>query len=657
MQQKMLNKIFRLKNHGGESMKKSWKGNKDKNKTGLCNSILRGSGSNKSMKIFLPALILMLNLASALDFFRKMNAKLILMAMLILSMAALSIPQVQAAGTVSHPASEITAGTFNVGNFTFQNYLFITQWLGIGTSNPMNELNVIGTGNFTTDLYVAEQQVCREDGTNCPAGASETGNVTDVTATAPITSTGGATPNIAITLDGDLATTSPITGAVNNIFPGTGTKATIGVTVAKDIVTTSPLTVNGGANLDNVIIGSDADITIAIQDATTAQKGAVQLEDSTSSTSTTKAATPNSVKSAYDLANSKDNYGDWDLYTDGSARKSVTSAADVGFDSGTGIDVSWDGSRDVGFSFDCSDVTDSGNDGLSCSGEDLVVGAGDGLDVSTTQLSVDVTDIIGDGLAEDASNNLIFDCSDVISTGLACSGEDLYIPTTYRGANAICSGTDTYLDGEGNCDTASTIVTNGGGLKSESDTLATVTGRGATTATASSFTSTANPGLTVGNGATGYLKVGGSTISDAGGDLTLDSDSGEVYIPDELGIGTTNPSAKLEISDGSYSMRLNIDGATSEIFTADWGTNIEIKTTQSGGTVNEGQLYLKNDGNVGIGTTGPDTELHVKGGLCVDTDDACSDPGDGNVDVAGNIKLSSTGYIHSGGNVIIRLGV
>jgi hypothetical protein len=40
-----------------------------------------------------------------------------------------------------------------------------------------------------------------------------------------------------------------------------------------------------------------------IQDATTTQKGQVQLTDSTSSTSTTTAATPSSVKSAYDLAN------------------------------------------------------------------------------------------------------------------------------------------------------------------------------------------------------------------------------------------------------------------------------------------------------------------------------------------------------------------
>lgn len=69
------------------------------------------------------------------------------------------------------------------------------------------------------------------------------------------------------------------------ITPNPGDITSVGVT--------SPIT--GG--------GTSGDVTIGIQDGTTAQKGAVQLEDSTSSTSTTKAATPNSVKSAYDLAN------------------------------------------------------------------------------------------------------------------------------------------------------------------------------------------------------------------------------------------------------------------------------------------------------------------------------------------------------------------
>ena len=58
------------------------------------------------------------------------------------------------------------------------------------------------------------------------------------------------------------------------------------------VTATSPLT--GG--------GTSGAITVGIQAATTIQSGAVQLENSTSSTSTTTAAVPASVKSAYDLA-------------------------------------------------------------------------------------------------------------------------------------------------------------------------------------------------------------------------------------------------------------------------------------------------------------------------------------------------------------------
>jgi Phage tail fibre repeat len=51
--------------------------------------------------------------------------------------------------------------------------------------------------------------------------------------------------------------------------------------------------------------GTSGTVSIGIQDASTTQKGAVQLTDSVSSTSTTTAATPNSVKTAYDTAVAK----------------------------------------------------------------------------------------------------------------------------------------------------------------------------------------------------------------------------------------------------------------------------------------------------------------------------------------------------------------
>jgi hypothetical protein len=70
---------------------------------------------------------------------------------------------------------------------------------------------------------------------------------------------------------------------------------------------TSPIT--GG--------GSSGAVTIAIQDATTSVKGAVQLSDSTSTTSSVLASTPTATKSAYDLADAA------------IAKSTVTTAGDI----------------------------------------------------------------------------------------------------------------------------------------------------------------------------------------------------------------------------------------------------------------------------------------------------------------------------------------
>jgi hypothetical protein len=69
------------------------------------------------------------------------------------------------------------------------------------------------------------------------------------------------------------------------------------------ITATSPLT--GG--------GTSGAITVGIQASSTTQSGAVQLTDSISSTSTTTAATPNSVKTSYDLANTANTKAQGDI--------------------------------------------------------------------------------------------------------------------------------------------------------------------------------------------------------------------------------------------------------------------------------------------------------------------------------------------------------
>lgn len=59
----------------------------------------------------------------------------------------------------------------------------------------------------------------------------------------------------------------------------------------------------------------------------------------------------------------------------------------------------------------------------------------------------------------------------------------------------------------------------------------------------------ANPGLTVGNGSIGYTKIGGSTISDNNGDLTINSDSAQTVISEDINIDgnvkITNTNGKL----------------------------------------------------------------------------------------------------------------
>ena len=77
---------------------------------------------------------------------------------------------------------------------------------------------------------------------------------------------------------------------------------TVGSTTVSADTTTDTITFVGS----NVTITPDATndkITFAVADGSTSAKGLVQLTNSTSSTSTTTAATPNSVKTAYDLAN------------------------------------------------------------------------------------------------------------------------------------------------------------------------------------------------------------------------------------------------------------------------------------------------------------------------------------------------------------------
>lgn len=91
-----------------------------------------------------------------------------------------------------------------------------------------------------------------------------------------------------------------------------------------------------------------------------------------------------------------------------------------------------------------------------------------------------------------------------------------------------------------------------------------------------------------------------------------------------------------------------------------WGGGLLFLTSPQGASTNVpiARMGLYPNGNLGINITStdwPDTELHVKGGLCVDTDAACTDPGDGNVNIAGDTTTSG-GDVTGANGMSIDLG-
>jgi|694.fasta_scaffold00026_33 hypothetical protein len=117
--------------------------------------------------------------------------------------------------------------------------------------------------------------------------------------TTTLSITGGSNGNVLTTNgSGTLSWSSVSANAFSNITDGTNTAAASGGDTFK-LRATSPLSVtvtnNDATHGDNALF--------AVAAGSTSSAGILQLTDSTSSTSTTTAATPNSVKSAYDLAN------------------------------------------------------------------------------------------------------------------------------------------------------------------------------------------------------------------------------------------------------------------------------------------------------------------------------------------------------------------
>jgi hypothetical protein len=147
--------------------------------------------------------------------------------------------------------------------------------------------------------------------------------------------------------------------------------------------------------------------------------------------------------------------------------------------------------------------------------------------------------------------------------------------------------------------------------------------------------------------ASGNFQIGNAGVNDS-----INSDAGPAHANQakftitetgNVGIGTTNPGAKLHVSGGNididngrYYGALDSTGTRRNLIQYTTGNDVAFTNTQ-------GDIYFNPSGNVGIGTTEPDNKLTVSG----------------DADITGNLGIGTTSpsqKLHVDGNILQTTG-
>jgi len=202
-------------------------------------------------------------------------------------------------------------GPLIVGGGLFIDYSAATISAG-GSGGPVVSTILPGPGIFVSSNVGGVVTVTNTGvvGLNAGPGIGITpgvGGSFTITNTLPATSAAGTVTSVATgpgLQGGPITTSGTIQLSPSGVSPGVYSNPTITVDTYGRITLATPGGSSGGGILATapLAVSSTFPQTVSIASSSTSQVGAVQLNDTVTSTSTTQAATPRAVKATYDLA-------------------------------------------------------------------------------------------------------------------------------------------------------------------------------------------------------------------------------------------------------------------------------------------------------------------------------------------------------------------
>ena len=123
-----------------------------------------------------------------------------------------------------------------------------------------------------------------------------------------------------------------------------------------------------------------------------------------------------------------------------------------------------------------------------------------------------------------------------------------------------------------------------------------------------------------GSGGVAVKKIRSSYFSSSQNlDLEAGSSADIILTSSNVGIGTTSPSAKLELAGtyGNTKLDGHFIGFTRAAGNYIWASAVggDLRFTVNGNAIGSPSMIINTSGNVGIGTTSPSQKLHISGNM------------------------------------------